>query len=415
MTASPKIAYLAEGKLYLLDLDAGAGAAAAVPRLVESPFVQGILDRVERGRERHEWKNQGMSWNIRAGGLGGFGGLGGGGGDAALPAETRRIRFTGVTAGAAPGQLLYALDTDHVGGLFCRDLVEDHERRLIHRQQFRARDVARRTSDGTLALSLHKPDGTAHLAVMSAEGRGLREVTEGDAVDEAPSWADDGRTLLFQSAGVGRNAAGFIAALGPFALQSLDLEAGRVTTLLEDDAHDHLLPRRAGGATYFIRRPYQPGGAPPVSALRVGLDVLLFPFRLARAVVHFLNFMSLTFARKPLITAGGPPKEGPGERFVMLWGKVIDAERALRRGRRAGGDALVPKDWELVRRTDDGNGGGGADEQVLAREVVAYDVTPDGSAVIYTNGSRVFRLDAGSVAPRELAKGKLIERVAYVG
>ena len=444
MSASPKIAYLAEGKLYLHD-----GGPSDAPRLVESPFVQGILDRVERSRERNDWKNQGMGWNVRAGGFMGLPGMGGAGPGGA-PAETRRVRFTGVAAGGA-GRLLYALDTDHVGGLFCRDLAEDHERRLMHRQQFRARDVTRRASDGMLALSLHREDGTAHLAVISEEGRGLREVTEGDAVDEAPSWSDDdARTLLFQSAGIGRNAAGFAAALGPYAVQALDLDAGRVTTLVEDEAHDHLQPRRAAGALYFIRRPYQPGGQ-PVSPGRVALDVLLFPFRLARAVVHFLNFMSIMFSRKPLITAAGPPKEGPDQRYVMLWGKVIDAERILKRGRRrpGGNDALVPKDWQLVRRplggadgaVGDGTGGerggdgagadaaaGAAAEQVLAQGVVAFDVAADGR-VVYTNGSRVFQLDpaggpsaasgksaaaAATPEPRELTRGNLIERVAFV-
>jgi hypothetical protein len=394
MSAPAKFAYLAEGKLYLHD-----GNPSAEPRLVESPFVQSILDRVERSRERNEWKNQGGSWLVGAGGMAGLPGVGG------PAAETRRIRFTGVAPGGA-GSLLYALDTDHVGGLFRRDLAEDHEQRLIHRQQFRARDVTRRTSDGTLALSLHKDDGTAHLAVMSAEGRGLKQVTEGDAVDEAPSWSDDGRTLLFQSAGIGRNAAGVMIALGPYAVQELDLDAGRVTTLVEDDGHDHLLPRRAAGATYYVRRPYQPGGQ-PVSALRVAADVLLFPFRLARAVVHFLNFISIMFARKPLMTAGGPPNEGPDQRYVMLWGKMIDAEKVLKRGRRAGGDALVPKDWQLIRRETTGA------EHVLAQGVVAFDVAADGG-LIYTNGSRVFQLDPGNATPRELVRGRLIDRVAYV-
>src|SRR5690348_6431291 len=155
MSAPMKVAYLAEGKLFVHD-----GAAASEATLVESPFVQGILDRLERNRERNEWKNGG--WSFSAASFMGMGGM------SRVPVETRRIRFTGVTSGGNPGQLLYALDTDHVGGLFRRDLVQDQEQRLLHKQQFRARDVARRPSDGMLAMSLQQPDGTAHLAVMSA-------------------------------------------------------------------------------------------------------------------------------------------------------------------------------------------------------------------------------------------------------
>jgi hypothetical protein len=396
MSHSPRVAYLAEGKLYLFD------PTAAAPRLVESPFVQGILDRVERNRERNDWKNQGAGWNLTPQAMMGLPGMAG------APVETRRIRFTGVTD-AGRGQLLYALDTDHVGGLFCRDLVEDHERRLLHRQQFRARDVARRASDGMLALSLHKDDGTAHLAVMSAEGRGLKQVTEGDAVDESPSWSADGKSLLFQSAGVGRNAAGFQVALGTYALQRLDLDEGRVTTLVEDDDHDYLLPRPSpagDGALYYIRRPYQPHG-PPVSAWKVATDILLFPFRLVRAIVHFLNFISLMFSRKPLMTAGGPPREGPDQRFMMLWGKVIDAEKILKRKGGKDDEALVPKTWELIRRDGDGT------EAALAERVVAYDVASDGG-IVYTDGVRVFARGAGETSWRELFRGRLVERVAVV-
>src|SRR4051812_44560051 len=53
----PALAYIAEGKLYTQS----PGLAA---KLIESPFVQNILDRVERDRERGEWKSQGMAWNF---------------------------------------------------------------------------------------------------------------------------------------------------------------------------------------------------------------------------------------------------------------------------------------------------------------------------------------------------------------
>src|SRR5262245_18693196 len=117
MSGSFKLAYLAEGKLYLFD----SASSAATSALVESPFVQGILDRVERNREQNDWKSQGMGWSFSRGapGLMGMTGM------ASAPAETRRIRFTGVTAGGSAGKLFYSLDTDHVGGLFERNLVED--------------------------------------------------------------------------------------------------------------------------------------------------------------------------------------------------------------------------------------------------------------------------------------------------
>jgi hypothetical protein len=49
------------------------------------------------------------------------------------------------------------------------------------------------------------------------------------------------------------------------------------------------------------------------------------------------------FARKPLLTAGGPPKEGPDARVLMLWGKVVDAEKALRQSKGTTGGHWFPR------------------------------------------------------------------------
>lgn len=391
---APVVAYLSDGKLYLKE-------PAHPARLIDSTFAQGIVDRVTRSNQRNGWKRKGMGWgfNMRGPQMD------------EVPAETRRIRVSGVTGGGSSGdarELVYALDTDHVGGLFAFDPATNSERRLLHRNGFRAHDLTRHRADGTLAFALQSEDGTSNIAILAPEGRGPREVTEGDSVDEGPSWsAAGGRVLVFQSAGVGRNAHGMRVALGPYAIQRLDLDSGDLTTLLEDDATDYLVPRLAAdGALWYVRRPYQ-SSAPMASPLKVALDVLLFPYRLIRAIIHFLNFFSIMFARKPLITAGGPPKEGPDTRYLMLWGKVIDAEKALRDSSKSGGRGLVPKSWELVRRVE------GGDEQVVARGVICYDLCPDGTAIC-TDGSNVLHVDAAGKSA-SVCQGHVIERVSVVG
>ena len=111
--STPTIAYVAEGKLYLK-------REASQPQLIESPFVQGLLDRVARTREKNDWKSSGMAWQFSSRQMSP---------NAAGPsAETRRVRFSGVSRGGAEGELLYALDTDHVGGLFSLDTKEHYER-----------------------------------------------------------------------------------------------------------------------------------------------------------------------------------------------------------------------------------------------------------------------------------------------
>jgi hypothetical protein len=389
--STPTIAYVAEGKLYLK-------REGNQPQLIESPFVQGILDRVERARQNNDWKSSGMAWQFSSRQMSP---------NAQVPsAETRRIRFSGLSRGGAEGELLYALDTDHVGGLFSLDTREHHERRIFHRNGFVAADLARHPGDGMLALSLRAPDGTASVAVMEAAGKGLRSVTEGDSVDESPSWiSSEQKSLLFQSAGVGRNSQGVGIGLGPYAIHRLDVETGNLTTVLEEENNDLLLPRMsADGALHFVRRPYRPNA---VSPWRIFTDTLLFPFRVVRAIVHFLDFFSVMFSRKPLLTAGGPRTEGPDARSLMLWGRFIDAEKALRKANQGAQGPLVPADWQLIRRADTG------EEQVLAKNVLAYDLCPDGS-VIHTNGTAVFHR-AVTGDSRQLCAGKMIERVSFAG
>jgi hypothetical protein len=242
---------------------------------------------------------------------------------------------------------------------------------------------------------------------MNLETNDLHHVTEGDSLDEAPSWIHGpGAQLVFQSAGLARNEQGVLAGVGPYAIQQLDADAGRLTTLREDEKLDFLLPRHLpDGSFCFIRRPYQAHARP--SLLRVLLDVLLIPFRLIWAIFGFLNFFAVMFSGKPLLTAGGVKREGPSPRHLMLWGRLIDAEKAERRGGKGDGAGLAPKDWELVRRAPDGT------EEVLAEGVVSYDLSPDGS-VVFTNGNVVFHRSADGRKQR-LCDGKLIEHVTVLG
>jgi hypothetical protein len=385
MSDSPlKLAYIAEGKLFLFEQGKGVSE-------VPSPFVEALLERSQRERDRNAWKEESAGWNSSA---------------RLLPfgikpsqlAGMRRIQFTGLARGGE-NELVYALDTSVTAGLFSQNVGDKSERRLFHKQGFRARDLARR-DDGALAMSIRNDDGTANIAVMPAGGgKGLRPLTEGDVIDEHPSWVGQTDAVVYQSAGIGRNQQGMHVATGPYSVMRLNTAGGDLDTLVEQNGFDCLAPRIVGDSLYYIRRPYQPHQ--PVSVWRVGLDMLAFPYRVCRALVHFLDFFSLMFARKPLITAGGPPKEGPDQRYIMLFGKMIDAEKALREKKADG--ALVPRDWELRRRSLSTG-----EESVLATSVLSFDVSNE--SIVFTNGSHVSAVSPGTATER-LVSAKMIERV----
>ncbi|MES2103746.1 MAG: hypothetical protein V4634_06975 [Pseudomonadota bacterium] len=94
------------------------------------------------------------------------------------------------------------------------------------------------------------------------------------------------------------------------------------------------------------------------------------------------------YSRKPLTSASGPTVSAD-IKSILLKGKRIDAEKALRQEASVNGvPSLVPKSWQLISRNRQGV------ERVLASNVVSYDITPDGK-IIYSNGRGVFLLTDG--------------------
>jgi hypothetical protein len=383
------VAYLAEGKLFLAE-------PGQKPRPVESHFVQEMLDRQEQQRQRHDWK-EGAAWDFSPGSMMR---------PRSMPG-TRPVVFNCVTRGPASGEMMYALQTQAVGGLFVYELKTGYERRLLHRADFSPHDLTRNPDDGSLAISLQNEDGTADIAVMNAQGKAMKAVTGGDSVDQSPAWVPGKpRSLLYQSAGVGRNAQGMVSALGPYAILRLDLDnPDDMETLRESDDLDYLSPRMAAdGSLYYIRRPHEAVGK--VSPWRVMRDVLLFPVGLVMAFVHFFDWFSMVFRQKPLLTANGPKREPAEARHMMLWGKLIDADKAMARARSKDDAPLVPKEWTLVRSAPDGT------ETDVAQNVAAFDLAPDGS-VVYSTGSSIYHLPPGGT-PTLVGQGRLIEQVACI-
>jgi hypothetical protein len=380
------LAYVSQGKLFLL---ADGGAV----RPIQSEFGLKVEQRALEIARKRAWK----------------------GGDEASPFGAllwgrqgsdahERIAITAVAVDAPRDRIFYFLETSAICGLFRYDVVEGEELRLFHREQMRAADIAVHADGELLACSIHHPNRTASIATVAADGRDLQQLTEGDSMDEAPAWipADTARALVFQSAGVARTIDGHVAGLSPASVQRMDIDSGEIATVAEDERFDLLAPRfDAVGNLFYIRRPYEPIGG-SFSFRRSLTDVVLFPFRLARAVVAYLNVFSIVYSRKPLVSAGGPKQEGPDLQAMRLRGRYINVQEALRR---AGGDAetasLVPSNWELVRRDAAGA------ETVLANRVAAFDLLGDGR-LIFTNGRAIYELSIGG-KPVLLAKGLTVD------
>ncbi|MCP4694747.1 MAG: hypothetical protein GY859_42360, partial [Desulfobacterales bacterium] len=270
-------------------------------------------------------------------------------------------------------------------------------------------DLDANPETGELLCSQYFPNGTANIILVNKEGGDATQITEGDSIDEAPAWMPgEERRVLFQTSGVARNADGFAMGRGAATIQALDLDNNRLTPVLENPKYDYMQPRISpDGYMYYIRRPHEKPGAGYSPGAFIG-DFFLFPFRLIRAVFHYLNFFSMIYTKKPLKTASGPQVKEEDLKNMMIKGKRIDAEKALRKGSRGKGvPSLVPSSWILIKR--DANGA----EEVIARSVVSYAIDQDGS-IAYTNGGGVFTLD-DKKRSRLIIKDSLIEDVIIGG
>jgi hypothetical protein len=278
---SHSYAYLSQGQLHLK-------LGEDPLRPIDSRFGQSLRERAAQIQNRNSWKTQGTGAKFMSGGV-----LWGKQNDD--PAEMR-IAITGISSACQNGELLYSLATDDIGGVFLlRDRAAD-ERRLLHTADFRVRRLAASPAHKLVACMLQRKAQNSCIAVMREDGTELREVTQGDTIDDAPHWVpDSSRELVFQSAAIGRNRAGFAVTQAPFAIHKLDFEAGTVTTVAEDPSFDLLTPQfTRDGSLYYIRRPYRdPNQAP--SPLRALLDLVLLPFRLLYAVFQFLNFFTARY------------------------------------------------------------------------------------------------------------------------
>lgn len=375
------LAFISNGKLFYQ-------APERELRELQSPHVRGVMERMERHQQLHGWKEGtafGKSFTGR---------------DRHVSTDAVGIQATSVQF-VAHDRVLYFLRDDSFGGLFDYDLAQDSEKRILHKQHLSLEDLRVHRDGDRLLCAQHARNGAANIVVMDVDGSNYRELTSGDTVDAAPAWVPgQADAVLFQSAGLARNPAGYVLAQGPTSIQMADTATGSLTTILEDLRLDFLQPRvGTNGFLYFIRRPYE---APRYGMESAVIDTLMFPFRLVRALFHYLNFFSLMYTRKPLITAEGPAVQADLKE-ILIKGKRLDAEAALRSGVRLNGvPSLVPASWQLVCRSPQG------EEQVLATHVASFDIASDG--ILFSNGYGVFALD-GANPPQVLLKDKLIAEV----
>jgi hypothetical protein len=127
----------------------------------------------------------------------------------------------------------------------------------------------------------------------------------------------------------------------------------------------------------------------------------MFPWRVVKGVVGFLDTFSKVYGQEPLKRSGPQlPSAEPNLGAIWLHGRMVALNEVRYDSGRGG--ALVPRSWELVCRNRRGQ------EYVAARHVASFDVGSDGG-VVYSNGFELWRLVDGDW--KSIARSNLVEAI----
>src|SRR6185437_8959574 len=196
------IVYLAQGKIRVK-------AGDEAPRTIESVFGDSIREKAVRTQQRHSWKGAGSNGSPFGAVLWGR---------KALPMEIP-IAITSICGSRQAGALVYSLESGSLCALLEVTHLGAEEQRLWNDNQTRIRHVSVSRETGDMVFSVLHQNGTANIGVKMHGQRGFKELTEGDSFDTAPRWVPGGAgKIVFQSAGIGRNARGQFAQFGPFSI-----------------------------------------------------------------------------------------------------------------------------------------------------------------------------------------------------
>lgn len=372
-----RVGWLSRGQLHVRD-------AGGSSREVHSAFLERTRARHQGIADRHAWKEGSLSFGRT--------------GAAPAPEVLPRGIFSSALPGRDDQRVLYALDTGPVGGLFA-ELSDGTEQRLFHTERFRIRCLA---PDGEHGLLVAVAAGSyVHLATMRRDGTRVEEITEGDALDLHPCASADGRRILYQSAGQSRDPS-VPWVFGPFEVLELDRATGALTTVYAEAGRDLLQPRYAadGDGILVLRTPPRPVG--PGFLERV-TTALTWPFRVIAGLLHFVSI----FGQLSNLPGGATPT---GARADDARLRALLLGQAWQPGPQGAAEPPMPTAsaaWELVRVRR------GAEPEVVARHVIAWDQAPDGGLLL-TDGHTV-TLQRPDGRRETLVQGEAIHQVFWLG
>ncbi|HKF20339.1 MAG TPA: hypothetical protein VKE93_02155 [Candidatus Angelobacter sp.] len=386
----PSFLYISLGRIFLKE-----PGKEAKP--IESIFARSMIDRAQQIRQRNAWKTQGFGARFMSGGMPWSDSQ-----DDPDQAELPVV-INSVSRGIRDGEILYSLASGEIGGVFSIDLSGENERRLLHTADFRINELNASASEDRIACVIRTKAGS-HIAVMRGDGGELSDVTQGDSVDASPLWVPGTpHEMLYQSAGIARNGAGMAVGTSASQIMKVRIDSGTTEVLLGDAQHDYLGPKfDALGNLYCIRKPHE-SLTPSFNPFRVIWDLVLMPVRLLFALFQFMNFFTMRYTGKTLVSSGDLRQRHIDPRQMLIMENLLHARGAKSLFAPHRQNWKVSRSWTLVKKPTTGA------VESIATGVLTFDLCGDGS-ILYSNGNRIFaRTPDGET--EEILKEQFISQV----
>jgi len=293
------------------------------------------------------------------------------------------VVINSVSRGIRDGEILYSLASGEIGGVFSIETSGENERRLLHTADFRINELNASASEDKIAFVIRTKEGS-HIAVMRGDGGGLSDVTQGDSVDASPEWVPGAaHELVYQSAGIARNGAGMAVGASASQIMKVHIESGTTEVLLGDEQHDYLDPKfDAAGNLYCVRKPHE-SLTPSFNPFRLIWDLALMPVRLLFALFQFMNFFTMRYTGKTLLSSGDMRQRHIDPRQMLIMENLLQARGARSLFAPQRRDWKVSRSWTLVKKPAD------SAMESIATGVLTFDLCGDGS-ILYSNGNRIF-------------------------
>ena len=304
--------------------------------------------------------------------------------------EQEELSFviSGMCSCSRMNKFIYSTVTTESTSLYFKDYIDDVQTENLI---FSDKNLSIKDPDfknNKIIASVANSDSIeSHIALFDITSSGYDFLTDGDTIDENPSWSKKNDNIIYYNCkGIGRDNNGNIRDYSPRCICKLNRLEGTVDDILSSEKYEFLKPKEDPyGNLYYIKIPYKSANK---NSFKIS-DILLAPFRLLGALFGFLNIFTQRYSGKSLKTGGSNPAKAnvKSEKDLFIEGNLINVENTLKENKNERYPGYVPGSWELHKLTLDGV------DLCVKKGVLDYDITHDGD-IVYSNGQYIMKINS---------------------